>query len=309
MSSAETNPSQSLCLSVNRHVSCDNATNRVSFTVTDELSGFPPHREIDFSIELEPNIVSISRAPYRMALAELKELKLQGAIVFSKIDLCSGYHQLRIKDILIVPDEFGSFVIYSDTSKKGLGCVLMQHGKANVVADAFSRKVSHSSTLITEQVPLHKDFKRVEIVVSVNAPRQKPAGLLQPLSVPEWKWENVSMDFIIGLFRTLKGYTVIWVIVDRLTKSIHFILGKSTYTDILERTLDCLGHEIKFQHSLSHSDRWSNRAFEPNFGGYVASLYARVLYGRCCRSSVCWSEVGDQRMLGPELVQITNAAI
>lgn len=64
----------------------------------------------------------------------------------------------------------------------------------------------------------------------VKAPRQKPAGLLQPLGVPEWKWKNVSMDFISGLPRTLKSYTVIWVVVDRLTKSAHFIPGKSTYT-------------------------------------------------------------------------------
>ena len=39
------------------------------------------------------------------------------------------------------------------------------------------------------------------------------------------------MDFITGLLRTLKGYTVIWVVVDRLTKSTHFVPGKSTYTD------------------------------------------------------------------------------
>ncbi|KAL0551537.1 hypothetical protein IC582_010626 [Cucumis melo] len=64
----------------------------------------------------------------------------------------------------------------------------------------------------------------------VKAPRQKPAGLLQLLSIPEWKWENVSMDFITGLPRTLRGFTGIWVVVDRLTKSAHFIMGKSTYT-------------------------------------------------------------------------------
>ena len=64
----------------------------------------------------------------------------------------------------------------------------------------------------------------------MKAPRQKPTGLLQPLSVLKWKWENVSMDFISRLPRTLKGYTVIWVIVDRLTKSAHFVPEKSTYT-------------------------------------------------------------------------------
>ena len=64
----------------------------------------------------------------------------------------------------------------------------------------------------------------------VIALRQKPTGLLQPLSVPKWKLENVSMDFITRLLRTLKGYTVIWVVVDKLTKSAQFVPGKSTYT-------------------------------------------------------------------------------
>ncbi|KAL0556559.1 hypothetical protein IC582_005073 [Cucumis melo] len=75
------------------------------------------------------------------------------------------------------------------------------------------------------------DFvSRCLVCQQVKASRQRPAGLLQPLSVPGWKWESVSMDFIIGLPRTLKGYTVIWVVVDRLTKLAHFVPGKSTYT-------------------------------------------------------------------------------
>ncbi|KAA0062243.1 pol protein [Cucumis melo var. makuwa] len=217
--------------------------------------------------------------------------------------------------VLIMSDGSGSFVIYDDASKKGLGYVLMQQegvehetekmarvsqdydceilyhpGKANVVADVHSRKVSLSAVLNTEQTPLPKDFERSEIVVScrlakggqdeevsiffddglmfemrlciladnvvkieflteahsfpllciLEAPRQKPVGLLQPLSVPEWKWESVSMDFITGLPRTLKGYTLIWVVIDQLTKSACFIIGKSIYT------------ANKFQHNISH---------------------------------------------------------
>jgi hypothetical protein len=48
--------------------------------------------------------------------------------------------------------------------------------------------------------------------------------------VPEWKWEEIDMDFILGLPRTLSGYGSIWVIVDRLTKVPHFIPVKTTYS-------------------------------------------------------------------------------
>ncbi|WVZ52561.1 hypothetical protein U9M48_003609 [Paspalum notatum var. saurae] len=64
----------------------------------------------------------------------------------------------------------------------------------------------------------------------VKAEHQRPAGLLQPLKIPEWKWEEISMDFIVGLPRTQKGYNSIWVVVDRLTKVAHFIPVNTTYS-------------------------------------------------------------------------------
>src|SRR5438128_11340412 len=63
----------------------------------------------------------------------------------------------------------------------------------------------------------------------VKAEHQRPAGLLQPLKVPEWKWDEISMDFIVGLPRTQKGHDSIWVIVDRLTKVAHFIPMRTNY--------------------------------------------------------------------------------
>jgi hypothetical protein len=57
----------------------------------------------------------------------------------------------------------------------------------------------------------------------VKTEHQRPTGLLKPLDVPEWKWESISMDFIVGLPRSQKGNDSIWVIVDRLTKVAHFV--------------------------------------------------------------------------------------
>ncbi|MDQ4222763.1 integrase zinc binding domain-containing protein, partial [Pseudomonas aeruginosa] len=66
----------------------------------------------------------------------------------------------------------------------------------------------------------------------VKAKQKKPSGLLHPLEVPQWKWEHISMDFIDGLPRTRQGYDSIWVIVDRLMKSAHFIPVKSSRTTL-----------------------------------------------------------------------------
>nr|AAX96226.1 retrotransposon protein, putative, Ty3-gypsy sub-class [Oryza sativa Japonica Group]ABA92682.1 retrotransposon protein, putative, Ty3-gypsy subclass [Oryza sativa Japonica Group] len=69
-----------------------------------------------------------------------------------------------------------------------------------------------------------------DVCQRVKAEHQRPAGLLQPLQIPEWKWEEIGMDFITGLPRTSSGHDSIWVVVDRLTKVAHFIPVHTTYT-------------------------------------------------------------------------------
>ena len=57
----------------------------------------------------------------------------------------------------------------------------------------------------------------------VKAEHQKPAGKIQLLPILVWKWEKITMDFVTGLPRTQRQHDAIWVIVDRLTKSAHFL--------------------------------------------------------------------------------------
>ena len=141
----------------------------------------------------------------------------------------------------------------------------------------------------------------------VKAEHQKPAGLLQPMPIPEWKWDKLGMDFITGLPRTKLGYDSIWVVVDRLTKVAHFILVKTTYTSaklakIYMTKIVCLhgvprtivldiehslpqsfgisctrfGNEIGVQYIISPVDRWTDRENQPDSGGHVEGLCARL---------------------------------
>ncbi|XP_061337897.1 uncharacterized protein LOC133284810 [Gastrolobium bilobum] len=72
--------------------------------------------------------------------------------------------------------------------------------------------------------------RKCMVCQKVKIEHQRPAGTLQPLNIPEWKWQSISMNFVTGLPRTQAGYDAIWVVVERLTKSAHFIPVKGTYT-------------------------------------------------------------------------------
>jgi hypothetical protein len=65
----------------------------------------------------------------------------------------------------------------------------------------------------------------------VKVENRHPAGLLQPLTILEWKWEMVTMDFIMGLPRTGKLHDSIMVVVDKITKFSHFIPLKTTHKE------------------------------------------------------------------------------
>ena len=68
-----------------------------------------------------------------------------------------------------------------------------------------------------------------DICQRVKAEHQKPAGLLQPLPIPVWKWDEIGMDFVVGLPRTQKENDSIWVIVNRLTKVAHYLSVRTNY--------------------------------------------------------------------------------
>ena len=205
----------------------------------------------------------------------------------------------------------------------------------------------------------------------VKAEYQKPSGLLTQPELPMWKWERITMDFITKLPKTSTGYDTIWVIVDRLTKSAHFLPIKET--DEMNTLAQIYLKEIVSRHGVPISiisDRdsrftshfWKSlqkalgtkldmsTAYHPQTDGqsertiqtledmlracvidfgkgwdkhlplaefsynnsYHTSIKAapfEALYGRKCRSPVCWAEVGEIQLTGPDLVHETTEKI
>ncbi|XP_074318990.1 uncharacterized protein LOC141655861 [Silene latifolia] len=138
------------------------------------------------------------------------------------------------------------FTVGEDDGLKfdGRWCVLVdEEMKRNILTEAHSTPYS----VHPGGDKLYKDLKKsfqwpwmkkevAEFVLRcltcqrVKGEHKRPQGKVQSLDVPEWKWESIFMDFIIGLPRTQKGNNMIWVIVDRLTKTAHFIPMKDTWS-------------------------------------------------------------------------------
>jgi hypothetical protein len=205
----------------------------------------------------------------------------------------------------------------------------------------------------------------------VKAEHQKPSGLLNPMDIPEWKWEKIAMDFVVGFPRSVRGHDAIWVIVDRLTKSAHFLPVRTTYS--LEQLAQIYVREIMRLHGIPVSivsdrdprftskfwislqkamgtkltfstayhpqtdgqsertiqiledmlracvldlgGKWEDHlplvefAYNNSFQATIGMAPYEALYGRRCRSPLYWDEVGERRILGPELVEKTVDAI
>ena len=86
----------------------------------------------------------------------------------------------------------------------------------------------------------------------VKIEHQRPSDELQPIRIPEWKWDDITINFIMGLPKTTNGYDAIWVIRDRLTKSAHFLPVKKKST--LEQLAEVYVKEVVRLHGVSKTN-------------------------------------------------------
>nr|GEU92449.1 reverse transcriptase domain-containing protein [Tanacetum cinerariifolium] len=112
--------------------------------------------------------------------------------------------------------------------------------------------------------------------------------------------DNITMDFVTKLPKSSKGYDTIWVIVDRLTKSAIFIPIRET--DPMDKLARIYLKEVVTRHG-SPASIISDR--DPSYHATIKAAPFKALYGRKCHSPICWTEVREAQILGPELIQET----
>nr|GEV45450.1 putative reverse transcriptase domain-containing protein [Tanacetum cinerariifolium] len=258
--------------------------------------------------------------------------------------------------ILALPEGSKDIVVYCDASLRGFGAVLMQREK--VIAYASQQLRTHEENYTTHDLELGavvfalrlRDLIMHESHKSKYSIHPGSDKMYQDLKQLYW-WSNmkaniatyaskcltcakerITIDFIVGLPRTPSGYDSIWVIVDRLTKSAHFLLVKTT--DNMEKLTQLYLKETVCRHGVPMSiisdrdSKFTSRACVIDFEGswdrhlplvefsynnsYHVSIKAapfEALYGGKCRSHVCWSEAGDSQLTGSELIQETTEKI
>ncbi|XP_069150005.1 uncharacterized protein [Solanum lycopersicum] len=169
----------------------------------------------------------------------------------------------------------------------------------------------------------------------VNCEHQRPGGVSQRMPIPTWKWERINMDFVLGLPTTMSGYDSIWVIVDRMTKSAHFIAVRVKYTakklaevyisqivrlhgvpiPIIsdrdgqsERTIQVLEDMLRTC-VIYFCARWDQHlpfaefAYNNNYHSSIQMAPFEALYGRQCRSLIGLFDSAEMDSLDTELLR------
>ncbi|GJV71748.1 putative reverse transcriptase domain-containing protein [Tanacetum coccineum] len=148
----------------------------------------------------------------------------------------------------------------------------------------------------------------------VKAEHQRPSGLLVQPEIPQWKWDNITMDFIMKLPKSSQSYNTIWAIKALGTSSDISTAYHPQTNGQSKRTIQTL-EDMMHACVIDFGKGWVNHLPLVEFSynnSYYASIKAapfEALYGRKCRSLMCWAEVREVQLTGLKIVQETTKKI
>ncbi|KAH0777818.1 hypothetical protein KY290_009229 [Solanum tuberosum] len=176
------------------------------------------------------------------------------------------------------------------------GGVVVMNGAESSLVSEVKEKTDQDPILHELKANVHK--QKCPNCQQVKVEHQRLGGMGQNIELLEWKWEMINIDYITGLPRSRRQHDSIWVIVDRMTKSTHFLpIEVHNLLTIFEVIPERFGFKGELEYCFSSSDRWSRTMHYSDFRRYVEGLRDRFQ-----RSPIGWFEVGEAGLIGPDLV-------
>ncbi|RVW73048.1 putative mitochondrial protein [Vitis vinifera] len=294
--------------------------------------GLPPEREVEFTIDLAPGTTPISKAPYRMAPLELKELKIQLQELLDK-----GFIRPSVSPwgapVLFVKEKMDLrlCIDYRELNK-----VTLRVRSEDVPKTAFRTRYGHYEFLVmpfgltnapAAFMDLMNRIKSLSLACGDQGWHLVDPGKVDAVS--NWRRPNTMTEIrsflgLTGYYRRfIEGFSKIALPLTRLTQKGYHLGKANTVADALSRKfVGSLAAIIvsdrdprftsRFWHSLEKAlGNWDayfpvvEFAFNNSFQASIGMTPFEALYGRRCRSLVCWDDVGEKKLLGPELVQLT----
>ncbi|GKC64107.1 putative reverse transcriptase domain-containing protein [Tanacetum coccineum] len=289
------------------------------------LPGLSPTRQVEFQINLVPSPTFIARAPYRLAPSEMKKL-LSPASSTGRRYFENGIqnsnkkeHEEHLKAImeLLKKDELYTKNFLS----VNLG-FLKRYDTEGYPTEKLETTVRLNSMLKWQELvaliwpTLPPKLENVLTCTKVKAEHQRPSGLLVQPEIPQWKWDNITKDFVTKLPPSSQSNFWIVTFKKELLYSLDMCTSRTSKTELNKamRTIQT-PRDLLRACVIDFGKGWVNHLPSVEFSynnSYHASIKAapfEALYGQKCRSPVCWAEVGEVQLTGPEIVQETTEKI
>ncbi|KAH0644963.1 hypothetical protein KY284_032847 [Solanum tuberosum] len=228
-------------------LACEKSFQELKDRLTSALVLTLPERSDGFVVYCDVSRIGLGRVLNHLSMGSVDHLEED------KNELVRDVHRLAQLGVRLVDCNKGGVVVHNDSklsfvsdvkAKQGRLCVPNEDElREHILLEAHSSRYSIHPGSTKMYCDLHeiywwkgmkKDIAGFVAIFSncqqVKSEHQKPGGLSQVISIPTWKWEDLNMDFILGLPPTRRQHDSIWVIVDQMKKSAHFIPVKESYS-------------------------------------------------------------------------------
>ncbi|XP_074266682.1 uncharacterized protein LOC141589963 [Silene latifolia] len=209
--------------------------------------------------------------------------------------------RLTSAPILTLPEESIGFDVYSDASKNGLGCVLMQNGKLNL---EVVREGSANLSVITAEPEIYHEMREKQREDAILEGLRAKAGEAKEFNI----WADGSFRFhgrwCVPNYDVLKRKIIQEA--HRTPYSVH--PGGDKIDGQTERTIQTLEDMLRacaleFQAGWDKSLSFVEFSYNNSFHSSIKMVPFKALYGRKCRSPLCWNDISEAAVLGPEMIQ------